>query len=149
MCIHHPSAISISFYCTGNFLQSRSHNVCEYVCACMCRRDLSKSMWPLPGKLYYLYDEIGTLKVKVKVGWLVLHSAAFTPRESPWYSFYRRLSGPQDQSGDEGVKKSLHLFDIRDRIHAVLPIIRLVVWATWPTILILILIIIIIIITTE
>ena len=24
------------------------------------------------------------------------------------YSFYRRLSGPQDQSGQEGVKKNLH-----------------------------------------
>ena len=29
-----------------------------------------------------------------EVGWLVLRSAAFTPREIPRYSFYRRLSGP-------------------------------------------------------
>ena len=41
-----------------------------------------------------------------EVGWLVLCSAAFTPRESPQYSFYRRLSGPQDQSGHEEVKKT-------------------------------------------
>ena len=45
---------------------------------------------------------------KEEVGWLVLCSAAFTPEESPRYSFYRRLSGPQDQSGHEGVKKNLH-----------------------------------------
>ena len=43
-----------------------------------------------------------------EVGWLVLHSAAFTPGEIPRYSFYRRLSGPQGQSGHEGVKKNLH-----------------------------------------
>ena len=36
-----------------------------------------------------------------KVECLVLRSAAFTPR----YSFYRRLSGPQEQSGYEGVKE--------------------------------------------
>ena len=35
----------------------------------------------------------------------------FYPQESPLYSFYRRLSGPQDQSGHEGVKKNLHPFD--------------------------------------
>ena len=42
-----------------------------------------------------------------EVGWLVLRSAAFTPGESPRYSFGRRLSGPQDQSGHEGAKKNL------------------------------------------
>ena len=31
------------------------------------------------------------------------------------YSFYRRLSGPQHQCGDEGVKKNLHNSDTRDR----------------------------------
>ena len=30
------------------------------------------------------------------------------PGEIPRYSFYRRLSGPQGQSGHEGVKKNLH-----------------------------------------
>ena len=40
-----------------------------------------------------------------EVGWLVLRSAAFTPGESPRYSFYRRLSGPQDQSGYKSMKK--------------------------------------------
>ena len=29
------------------------------------------------------------------------------PGESPRFSFYKRLSGPQDQSGHEGVKKNL------------------------------------------
>ena len=40
-----------------------------------------------------------------EVGWLVLRSAAFTPGEVPRYSFYRRLSGHQGQSGHEGMKK--------------------------------------------
>ena len=31
------------------------------------------------------------------------------------YSFYRRMSGPQDQSGHERVRKNLHSFDTRDR----------------------------------
>ena len=48
-----------------------------------------------------------------EVGWLVLHSAAFTPEEIPRYSFYRRLSGPQDQSGHESAKKNLHPSDTR------------------------------------
>ena len=43
---------------------------------------------------------------KEEVGGLVLRSAAFTPRENPLYSFYRRLSGPQDLSGHEGEEKS-------------------------------------------
>ena len=42
-----------------------------------------------------------------EAGWLVLRSAAFTPEEISWFSFYRRLSGPQDQSGHEGLKKNL------------------------------------------
>ena len=41
------------------------------------------------------------------------------PRGKPRYSFYRRLSGPQDQSGHEGVKKNLHPTDTRDRTRAV------------------------------
>ena len=53
---------------------------------------------------------------------LVLCSAAFTPRESPWYSFYRRLSGPQDQSGHEGVKKNLHPSNTRDPTWVIQPI---------------------------
>ena len=40
---------------------------------------------------------------------LVLRSAAFTPGEIPRYSFYRKLSEPQDQSGHKGVKKNLYL----------------------------------------
>ena len=49
---------------------------------------------------------------KDEVGWLVLRSAAFTPGEITRYSFYRRLSGPQGQSGHEGMKKNLHVFII-------------------------------------
>ena len=37
------------------------------------------------------------------------------PGESPRCSFYRRLSGSQDQSGHEGVKKNLHPSDTRGR----------------------------------
>ena len=47
---------------------------------------------------------IFTATAQEELGWLVLRSADFTPREIPQYSFYRRLSGPQDQSGHEGVK---------------------------------------------
>ena len=43
-----------------------------------------------------------------EVGRLALCLAIFTP-EKPQYSFYRRSSGPQDQSGHEGVKKTLPL----------------------------------------
>ena len=57
-----------------------------------------------------------------EVGWLVLRSAAFTPEESPRYSFYRRLSGPEDQSGHEGAKKSLHPSDTRDQTRTVQPV---------------------------
>ena len=46
----------------------------------------------------------------------------FYPEESPRYSFYRRLSGPQDQSGHEGAKKNLHPSDTRDRTRAVQPV---------------------------
>ena len=46
------------------------------------------------------------------------------PQESPWYSFYRRLSGPQDQSGHEGVKKNLHLFDTGDQTWAIRHIVK-------------------------
>ena len=59
------------------------------------------------------------------------------PRESTRCSFYRRLSGPQDQSGHEGVKKKLHPSDIRDRTRAVQPVVkRLAAWPTWPIIII-------------
>ena len=54
--------------------------------------------------------------------WLVLRSAAFTPEESPRYSFYRWLSGLQDQSGHEGAKKNLHPSHTRDRTRAVHPV---------------------------
>ena len=65
----------------------------------------------------------------------MLRSAAFTPGEIPRYSFYRRLSGPQGQSGHEGVKKNLHPSETRDRTRAVQPAAkRLAAWATWPTI---------------
>ena len=68
----------------------------------------------------------------VQVGWLVLRSAAFTPGEIPQYSFYRRLSEPQGQSGHEGVKKNLHSSYTRDRTRAVQPVAkRLAAWATW------------------
>ena len=36
------------------------------------------------------------------------------PRESPQYSFYRRLSGPQEHSGHEGVKENLQPSETRD-----------------------------------
>ena len=43
------------------------------------------------------------------------------PQEKPpRFSFYRRLSGPQDQSGHE-VKKNLHPTDIWNRTRAVQP----------------------------
>ena len=55
------------------------------------------------------------------------------PWESLWYSFYRRMRGPQDQSGHEGVKKNVHPFDTWDRTRAVQPVAKhLAVWATWP-----------------
>ena len=47
---------------------------------------------------------------------------------------YRRLSGPQGQSGHEGVKKNLHPSDTRDRNRAIQSVAkRLAAWATWPT----------------
>ena len=39
------------------------------------------------------------------------------------YSFYRRLSGSQDQSGHE-VKENLHLSDTRDRTSSVQPVVK-------------------------
>ena len=52
------------------------------------------------------------------------------PVESPRYSFYRRLSGPQDQSGHEGMNKNIHFSDTR----VVQPVAEcLAAWATWPT----------------
>ena len=55
-------------------------------------------------------------------------------RLHPRYSFYRRLSGPQDYSGHQGVKRNLHPSDTRDRIRAVQPVAKhLAAWATWPT----------------
>ena len=49
----------------------------------------------------------------------------FTPGEISRYSFYRRLSGPQDQSGHGGVKENLHPSDIRDRTRALQPVVKL------------------------
>ena len=55
------------------------------------------------------------------------------PRGKPRYSFHRRLSEPQDQSGPEGVKKN-PTSDTRERTRAVQPISKcLDAWATWPT----------------
>ena len=56
-----------------------------------------------------------------KRGLLVLSSAAFTPGKSPRCSFYRRLSGPQDQSGYERAKKNIHPSDTRDVTRGVQP----------------------------
>ena len=42
--------------------------------------------------------------------------------ENTRYSFYRRLSGPQDQSGHEELKKNLRPSDTRDRTRTILPI---------------------------
>ena len=64
-------------------------------------------------------------------GWLILRSAAFIPGESPRYSFYTRLSGPQDQSGHEGVKKDLHPSDTRDRARTVQSVVVVVVAAAF------------------
>ena len=44
--------------------------------------------------------------------------------QSPWYSFYRRLNGPLDQSGHIGVKKYFHPSDTWDRTQAVPPIVN-------------------------
>ena len=69
-----------------------------------------------------------------EVGWLVLRSAAFTPRGHLRYSFYKRLSGPQDRFGLWGMKKNLYPSDTRDRTWAIQPVVkRLATWATWPT----------------
>ena len=59
-----------------------------------------------------------------EVGWLVLRSAVLTAGEIPRYSFYRRSSGPQGGSGQEGVKKNLHPSDTRDRTRALQPVVN-------------------------
>ena len=57
-----------------------------------------------------------------------------SPWESPGNSFYRRLSGSQDQSEQGEVKKNLHPSDTQDRTRAILSIAKcLATWATWPT----------------
>ena len=47
---------------------------------------------------------------------------AFTPGKVLRYSFYRKLSEPQDQSEHEGVKRNLHPFYTRDRTRVVQPV---------------------------
>ena len=46
------------------------------------------------------------------------------PRGKPRYSFYRRLSGPQVQSGHERMKKNIHSTAARDRTQAVQPVVQ-------------------------
>ena len=53
--------------------------------------------------------------------WVAILSAVFTPGKHR-YSYYRNLSGCQDQSKHEGVKKNLHSSDTRDQIRAVQPV---------------------------
>ena len=43
----------------------------------------------------------------------------FYPMESSQYSFYRWLSGAQDQSGHKRSEENLHLSDTRDQTQAV------------------------------
>ena len=43
----------------------------------------------------------------------------FHPRGKPRYSFYRRLSEPQDQSGTKGLKKKFHPSDTGDQTRTV------------------------------
>ena len=43
-------------------------------------------------------------------------------RGKPTVLIFRRLSGPQDQSGQEGVKKNLHHSDTQDQTWAVQPV---------------------------
>ena len=58
----------------------------------------------------------------------------FYPGEITRYSFYRRLSEPQDQPGHEGVKKNLHVSDTQDRTRAIQPAVkRLGAWASRKT----------------
>ena len=40
----------------------------------------------------------------------------------PQYSFYRRLSGPQNQSGHKGVKRNLLPSNTRDKTWAIQPV---------------------------
>ena len=67
------------------------------------------------------------------------------PEESP---FYRRLSGPQDQSGHERANKNLHPSDTRDRTRAVQPVLKRLIIIVIMMIIIIITVIIIIIIIT-
>ena len=46
----------------------------------------------------------------------------FLPPRKPRYSFYMRLSGPQDQSGNEGVKKNIHPSDTRNQARVPQPV---------------------------
>ena len=55
------------------------------------------------------------------------------PGKRTRYSFYRRLSGPQDQTGHKGVNENLHLSDTRDRTRAVQSVAeRLASWLHGP-----------------
>ena len=50
-------------------------------------------------------------------------SPTFGPGKAQYrYSLYRRVSGPQDQSGHEGMEKNLHPSVIQDRIRAIQPV---------------------------
>ena len=69
-----------------------------------------------------IYTAMALGRGTVVVVWLVLRSEAFTPGENHRYSFYRSLSGLQEQSGHEGVKENLHPSDTRDRTRAVQPV---------------------------
>ena len=62
-----------------------------------------------------------------EVQWLVLRSAVFTSGTH----FYRKLTGPQDQSGQEGLKKNLCPSTTRVRTRAVQPVSKHP--ATWAT----------------
>ena len=75
-----------------------------------------------PSRMWMQGSTYSQSRHQEEVGWLVLCSATFTPREIPRYLFYRRLSGPQGQSGHEGVKKNLQPSNTRDRTQAIQPI---------------------------
>ena len=68
-----------------------------------------------------IYFFLHTIYLVVKVSPLLAMKAAFSPGEILPYSFYRRLSGSQGQSGHEGMRKNLHPSDTRDRTRAVQP----------------------------
>ena len=54
--------------------------------------------------------------------WWQSYARPSLPPGKPRYSFFRRFSGPQVQSGHEEVKKNLHPSDTRGRIRAVQPV---------------------------